>query len=307
MKVTLFFCAGIVAETLGVHRVSEMAGVGRRLPLTMGAFTVAAFGMIGVPPLAGFVSKWHLGLGARAGTRGWWRCWWRAASSTPRTSSPSCRTAWFARRGAVARAAAPRAGRRRWMLLGPAVATALLVVGAGLFAGSGSARSGWRRRAVGRSTADERAPLLFRARPAGAGWRSAARGGAGRAWRGRWPRGRRSPRSWSRSPPRQPRGVSLAPPGGAGRAGGGPAGCSSSSAFLWTVAGVYARAYHADDPARGRLLVFWLLTLSGNLGLAVAGDVVSFYLFFALMTFAAYGLVVHAGARPRRARGGCTS
>jgi formate hydrogenlyase subunit 3/multisubunit Na+/H+ antiporter MnhD subunit len=67
------------------------------------------------------------------------------------------------------------------------------------------------------------------------------------------------------------------------------------TAFLWTVAGVYARAYHAEDPARPRLYLFWLAALCGNLGLTVAGDVVTFYLFFALMTFAAYGLVVHAG------------
>jgi formate hydrogenlyase subunit 3/multisubunit Na+/H+ antiporter MnhD subunit len=67
------------------------------------------------------------------------------------------------------------------------------------------------------------------------------------------------------------------------------------TALLWTVAGVYARAYHARDQARPRLYVFWLLTLTGNLGLVVARDVVGFYLFFALMTFSAYGLVVHAG------------
>jgi formate hydrogenlyase subunit 3/multisubunit Na+/H+ antiporter MnhD subunit len=65
---------------------------------------------------------------------------------------------------------------------------------------------------------------------------------------------------------------------------------------LWTVAGVYARAYHADDAARPRMFLFWLLTLAGNLGLVVADDAASFYLFFALMTFSAYGLVVHAGS-----------
>lgn len=71
MKITLFFCAGNLAETLGLHRISEMDGVGRRMPWTMGAFTVAAFGMIGVPPLAGFVSKWHLGVGALDAGEGW--------------------------------------------------------------------------------------------------------------------------------------------------------------------------------------------------------------------------------------------
>jgi multicomponent Na+:H+ antiporter subunit D len=64
MKITLFFCAGNYAETLGVHKVSQMDGVGRRMPWTTLAFSVGALGMIGIPPIAGFVSKWYLGLGA---------------------------------------------------------------------------------------------------------------------------------------------------------------------------------------------------------------------------------------------------
>ncbi len=71
MKITLFFAAGVLAETLGIHRVSEMRGVGRRAPLTMTAFTVAALGMIGVPPTAGFISKWYLGLGASSAGMDW--------------------------------------------------------------------------------------------------------------------------------------------------------------------------------------------------------------------------------------------
>jgi multicomponent Na+:H+ antiporter subunit D len=63
MKITLFFCAGNLAETLEVHKISEMSGVGRRMPWTMTAFTVGAFGMIGLPPTAGFVSKWFLAVG----------------------------------------------------------------------------------------------------------------------------------------------------------------------------------------------------------------------------------------------------
>jgi multicomponent Na+:H+ antiporter subunit D len=71
MKITLFFAAGVLAETLGIHRVSEMRGVGRRAPLTMAAFTVAALGMIGIPPTAGFISKWYLGLGAASAGADW--------------------------------------------------------------------------------------------------------------------------------------------------------------------------------------------------------------------------------------------
>jgi multicomponent Na+:H+ antiporter subunit D len=71
MKITLFFCAGNLAETLGIHKISEMNGVGRRMPWTMAAFTVGVFGMIGAPPLAGFISKWYLGLGALNAGQDW--------------------------------------------------------------------------------------------------------------------------------------------------------------------------------------------------------------------------------------------
>jgi formate hydrogenlyase subunit 3/multisubunit Na+/H+ antiporter MnhD subunit len=66
------------------------------------------------------------------------------------------------------------------------------------------------------------------------------------------------------------------------------------TAFLWTIAGVYARAYLARDPAQHRFFAFHLLTLTGNLGLIAAQDLVTFYVAFALMTFAGYPLVVHA-------------
>jgi len=71
MKVTLFFCAGNYAETLGVHKIHQLNGVGRRMPGTSLAFTVGALGMIGVPPVAGFISKWYLGTGALAAGMHW--------------------------------------------------------------------------------------------------------------------------------------------------------------------------------------------------------------------------------------------
>ncbi len=71
MKITLFFCAGNYAETLGVHRVDELDGAGTRMPATSVAFTAAALGMIGVPPLAGFITKWTLGAGALAAQMEW--------------------------------------------------------------------------------------------------------------------------------------------------------------------------------------------------------------------------------------------
>lgn len=67
------------------------------------------------------------------------------------------------------------------------------------------------------------------------------------------------------------------------------------TAGLWTFAGIYAGAYHADDDRRWRYFLFHLITLAGNLGLVIAQDAASFYLFFVTMSFAAYGMVVHAG------------
>jgi formate hydrogenlyase subunit 3/multisubunit Na+/H+ antiporter MnhD subunit len=64
MKITLFLCAGAIAAITGKKTINELAGLGRVLPVTMGAFLIGAFGMCGAPPLAGFISKWHIGLGA---------------------------------------------------------------------------------------------------------------------------------------------------------------------------------------------------------------------------------------------------
>ncbi len=44
--------------------ISEMSGLGRAMPFTFGAFALASLSMIGVPPVAGFVSKWYLLNGA---------------------------------------------------------------------------------------------------------------------------------------------------------------------------------------------------------------------------------------------------
>lgn len=71
MKITLFFCAGNYAETLGVHCIDELDGAGKRMPATSMAFTLGAFGMIGAPPLAGFITKWTMGTGALAVGMDW--------------------------------------------------------------------------------------------------------------------------------------------------------------------------------------------------------------------------------------------
>ncbi len=65
------------------------------------------------------------------------------------------------------------------------------------------------------------------------------------------------------------------------------------AAALWSAAGVYASGYVRRG--RRRFHFFFLLTMTGNLTLPLAGDAATFYVFFALMTFAGYGLIVHDG------------
>jgi multicomponent Na+:H+ antiporter subunit D len=64
MKITLFMCAGAIAAIAGVKTISGINGLGRKMPITLTAFTIGAFGMCGAPPLAGLISKWHIALGA---------------------------------------------------------------------------------------------------------------------------------------------------------------------------------------------------------------------------------------------------
>ena len=63
LKITLFFCAGAIYVTTHKTNISELDGIGRRMPFTMAAFAVASLGLAGVPPVGGWVSKWFLGAG----------------------------------------------------------------------------------------------------------------------------------------------------------------------------------------------------------------------------------------------------
>jgi multicomponent Na+:H+ antiporter subunit D len=65
-KITLFFAAGAILVAADKTCVSELDGIGRRMPWTMGAFAIASLSMIGLPPTGGFVAKWYLLQGAVA-------------------------------------------------------------------------------------------------------------------------------------------------------------------------------------------------------------------------------------------------
>ncbi|MDD3421275.1 MAG: proton-conducting transporter membrane subunit [Methanocellales archaeon] len=63
-KSALFFCAGALIYKAGIRDIDQMAGIGKKMPITMMVFTIAALSMIGVPPLVGFASKWYIVVGA---------------------------------------------------------------------------------------------------------------------------------------------------------------------------------------------------------------------------------------------------
>lgn len=137
MKVTLFFCAGNFAETLGIHKVSETDGAGRRMPLSAAAFSIAALGMMGAPLTAGAISKAWLIDGAHAAGMDW-AAWvlWTSSLLNAAYFLPILGRLWLRR----APAAWPeeRIARRgwretAWLLLLPPLATAAATIAAGIF------------------------------------------------------------------------------------------------------------------------------------------------------------------------------
>jgi multicomponent Na+:H+ antiporter subunit D len=148
MKITLFFCAGAFAERAGAERIADLDGIGRHMPWTAAAFTVGALGMMGVPPIAGFISKWHLGLGGlEVGAP--WVVAVLAGSALLNALYflPLVYRMWFLERGepeASSERPAPEAPLERPLgLIAPAVVTATAALLAGLFAAAAFSPLGW--------------------------------------------------------------------------------------------------------------------------------------------------------------------
>ena len=63
-KITLFFCAGSIYVSSHKTEVSQLNGIGKKMPWTMAAFALATLSMIGIPPASGFITKWYLVIGS---------------------------------------------------------------------------------------------------------------------------------------------------------------------------------------------------------------------------------------------------
>ncbi|MCB2288320.1 monovalent cation/H+ antiporter subunit D family protein [Clostridium sp. CS001] len=63
IKIVLFFCVGAIMYTTHKTDISQIRGIGKQMPITMGCFAIASISLIGIPPTNGFVSKWYLAQG----------------------------------------------------------------------------------------------------------------------------------------------------------------------------------------------------------------------------------------------------
>lgn len=128
-KLTMFFVAGTVAVETGKTKISELDGIGRTMPWEFAAFTLAALSMAGLPPMAGFIAKWYLGLGVSAGDPGqWWILLVLVGASVLNLAYflPVIIRAFY-------RAGAPGTSAVRPTLRGPVVVTAALALLAGVW------------------------------------------------------------------------------------------------------------------------------------------------------------------------------
>lgn len=64
IKAVLFMSAGAIIHYTGRKTIDECYGIGKAMPITIGCYTIASLGLVGIPPTGGFVSKWYLALGA---------------------------------------------------------------------------------------------------------------------------------------------------------------------------------------------------------------------------------------------------
>lgn len=151
MKITMFMAAGNLAEELHIKKVSQMNGVGRLMPGTMLAFSLAALGMIGVPPLAGFISKWYLASGSLAGNADWVIAVLLGSSLLNAAYFlPILHRAWFLPPSGTTDSKLPTRPKIGWMMAGPPLGTAALVLVAGVLANAPFSPLEWTRFIVSR-------------------------------------------------------------------------------------------------------------------------------------------------------------
>lgn len=146
LKITLFFTAGILYVQTHRENISELQGLGRKIPLPFILFGIGAFGLAGFPPMAGFISKWFLCRGAIESPQPLFTAVFLASSLL--------NVAYFFPVLISAFSAEPKHSdhaeiqKNNWLLLAPACASALLGILFGFMPQLTSAQFGLAARAV---------------------------------------------------------------------------------------------------------------------------------------------------------------
>jgi|GEM_PF-97123 len=303
-KSALFLAAGTIQLVVGHDRVRDLAGAGHRLPVTFLAIGLASVSLMGLPPTGAFMAKWVLlrealaagqvGLAVVIVAGGW-----LAAGYLFRVL------------GAAFAARLPGGSEEAsWGLLFPTLVTAALAVASGVLAGAPFMPLGWAQliveraygsRVIDRGLGNEWAflsvdngmlvlalvcPLL----------------GAGlvlllprRGWVLELAALAALPATWLAFTSQTTANIDLTWLLLHMHLGVDAVGLTflRFTALLWLLGGIYARGYLAGDPRAGRFFVYFQLAMAGNLGLVLAQDMATYYLFFALMSFASYPLVIY--------------
>ena len=138
IKILAFFAAGAVLHHTGREFIDELDGLGRRMKITFACFTAAALGLIGIPPFAGFISKWYiLTAAAKENTAASWigaGSILLAALMTVIYMLTTLRRAYFPGKDTV-KPGTEKIKDARWMMLVPMIILALGILLTGLFPG----------------------------------------------------------------------------------------------------------------------------------------------------------------------------
>jgi multicomponent Na+:H+ antiporter subunit D len=306
MKITMFFSAGNFAEALHIHKVSELDGVGRRMPLTMTALTLAILGMIGIPPLAGFVTKWYLGNGAIEQGQ-YWVLFVLMISSLLNAMYllPIVYRGWFKQPKAdwLTKPDSPKL-EIYWMLLIPPLITISFVVLAGLFAASGYSPLYWAeliasKEFISTSSLVNTLPFTTSFVP----WLIiiAPLFMAGAIFLFKNTNTLNTAVSFCALPAIYfgLSDVDYVSVTSYVFFGSDLAVIKSTKLFLllagilWFLAMLYSRFYMAKDPRQSTFTIFMLTAMSGCFGLTLSQDIYGFITFFTLMSLSSFVLVVH--------------
>jgi len=134
-KITLFFCVGSIIVVTGKQNISELPGIGRQLPWTMGAFVVGALSIVGLPLTAGFLTKYYIALGMLdAGQAAFLVVLVLSTLVSAGYYLRILRSAFFDSGAAVA-VPAQQATSLHWLMAGPLLVTAALSLAIGIYPG----------------------------------------------------------------------------------------------------------------------------------------------------------------------------